>query len=545
MTDQYFLFLLEVGGIQDFIFASNNLQVNIGASALVRTITDVWIKELLNDKKTNFLDLNDAVSLELSEEHIENDDLNVEIVYIGGGNALLLFKTEEDIHAFTAELTKKALINAPGINLAFEQTSIQLKKDNFKEKLSFLRKDLNIKKAASVPLPSIMGLGVSARCAFSGRPAAGIWKDPGGSPRLVSQEIIAKLNHFNQGKIFLNQLTEHIHEIEGYDFVTNSDDFGDKGTSSYIAIVHADGNRMGERIKKLGDVFSFPMDNRKYINLLRAFSESSKAAANKALILTLEKLVGAIQDDKDGQFIQRKLDVQTEHMQSLPRVNIRKKMLPFRPIVFGGDDVTFICDGRLGLALAKEYLGNYGSQIIEGDNKLAVGRAGVAITPSHYPFSRGYELAEELAGYAKQAGKEGSVQSLDWHFGTNGIVESISTIRSRSYQVAGKDLTMRPVCLSGNNGDIYDFSTFETIVKEFQVGEKWAKRRNKVKALPGLLRGGGEKVSAYLENALLPDLPRDSRLMQFDDLKRTGWLVDKCIYFDALEAMDFYVPLEV
>jgi hypothetical protein len=31
-----------------------------------------------------------------------------------------------------------------------------------------------------------------------------------------------------------------------------------------------------------------------------------------------------------------------------------KYLLPFRPIVFGGDDVTFICDGRLGLSLATQ-----------------------------------------------------------------------------------------------------------------------------------------------------------------------------------------------
>jgi hypothetical protein len=542
MTDQYFLFLLEVGGIQDFIFASNNLQVNIGASALVRAITDVWIREFLKGENTNFEKVEDATSIALSKKCIENDGLDVEIVYIGGGNALMLFKGESDIEKFTAALTKKTLIDAPGISLAFEHTEINLKEGSFKEKLSCLRKALNEKKVASVPAPSLMGLGVTARCAFSGKPAAGIWKDPGGNSKLVSQEVIAKLNYFSQGRRFLEQLTDGVEGIEGYEFVTNFDDFGDKGISSYIAIVHADGNRMGERIKELGKNYVFPRDNRKYIDLLRAFSRSSKDAANKALSLTLTKLVESIQTDKDEPFIRRKYDVEPDQLESLPRVSIRKKMLPFRPIVFGGDDVTFICDGRLGLAMAKEYLQNYGDQRL-ADEEQAVGRAGVAITPSHYPFSRGYELAEELAGYAKKAGKDGTVQSLDWHFGTNGIVESIKAIRSHSYQAVGKDLIMRPTRLSDDAE--YDFLTCEYVIKEFQVGKQWSKRRNKVKALPGLLRDGGDKVSAFLENAQLPDLPCDNKLEQLGDLKKTGWAGSRCYYFDALEAIDFYVPLEV
>lgn len=544
MTEQehYYLFLMEVGGIQDFIFASNNLQINIGASALVRSVTDVWIKELLQSKSTNFDNIKDKRNIALNHKQVERDNLDAEIVYIGGGNALILFSKEDDISIFMQELSRKSLLEAPGINLDYAHVSLSLSEDNFKEKFSELRKILSIKKAKITPPPRIMGLGVSARCVFSGKPASGIWKDPGSNSMLVSDEVIKKLGRFKLGEQFLKELFDSDKSSKPFAFITNFDDFGEKGTSSYIAIVHADGNRMGERIKSLGNEFSFPKDNYKYISLLRDFSRSSKNAANEALRLTIQKLIDSIQTEDGEFFIQRKHDVLPEKVSSLPKVIIKSNKLPFRPIVFGGDDVTFICDGRLGLSLAKEYLVNYGNQIL-GDEKPAVGRAGVAITPSHFPFSRGYDLAEELSGYAKNAGHNGEVQSIDWHFGTNGIVESISAIRDRSYKVKNGDLSMRPVKLS-DSGD-YDFLTFEYLVKEFQVGKDWATKRNKVKHLIRLLREGGDSVFAFLNQAHLDNLPVDIKIENLFGLKTKGWFANKCYYFDALEAVDFHIPLEV
>lgn len=545
MEEQYFLFLLEVSGIQNFIFSSNNLRVNIGASSLIRAITDEWVNYLLIEKNTNFANHN-LNSIELTVKGIETDNLDVEIIYIGGGNALMLFRYEAHIEEFTKALTRKALIEAPGINVAMAHLPFAFDIDNFKDKYSELRKTININKAEQAPPPLIMGLGVSARCSFSGKPAAMVWKDPGGNPQLISREVAAKLAQFSQGKHYLNQLTEGIQKAKNYEFISNFDDFGDKGISSYIAIVHADGNRMGERIKALGESLSFPKDNRKYIQLLRNFSKSSKEAAQKALSQTLTTFLDCIQTENGQQIIRRRQGVKPEYYQSLPKVHIHDHKLPFRPIVFGGDDVTFICDGRLGLAMAKEYLVNYNRQYLEeglGQPQPAIGRAGIAITPSHYPFSRGYELAEELAGSAKSIGDNGMTQSLDWHFGTNGIIEPLKTIRSRSYKVDGKDIIMRPVSLS--DASAYNFSSFEYIVKEFQVGDDWAKRRNKFKALIAKLRKGPDEVSAFLANARLPGLPCAIRLKSKDvEISNKGWAGSECYYFDALEAIDFYIPLE-
>lgn len=553
MQNKFFLYLLEVGGIQDFLFSSNNLQVNIGASALVRAITEEWVIAILQDKEINIEYAPYSPTLQFSEKCIENNNLDAEIIYIGGGNALIIFKTEDLIWKFERELSRKVLIEAQGISLVSEYMEIDLDSDNLKERNSELHRSLSKKKTSLQPQGSLLGLGISARCVFSAEPAAGIWDDPGHNPLRVSDQVISKLKYVRVAESYLADIKNH---VEGFTelklgFISNFDDFGEKGVSSYIAIVHCDGNRMGKRLEELGSTLNFPDDNRNYLEILRSFSESSKSAAINALVSTLETLLKSLQFEGNSCFIQQKYNTAGEPLTEaeksmLPRVEVDISKLPFRPLVFGGDDVTFICDGRLGLALAKLFLVHYRNQFLEeglNPKKPPVGRAGVAIIPNHYPFSEGYSLAEELSGLAKQAGDSGTEPSIDWHIGKNGIVKPLSIIRRDQYHTEFGRLLKRPLRL--DNGSDFDFSTFEHINKSFQSDEAWIKRRNKVKALYAVMREGGERVGSFISNSKLPPLPANTYLQTLSKLDQKGWYSGQCYYFDALEALDFYVPLEV
>ena len=70
---------------------------------------------------------------------------------------------------------------------------------------------------------------------------------------------------------------------------------------------------------------------------------------------------------------------------------------------------------------------------------------------------------------------------------------------------------------------------------------KWHGHRNKVIALREVLREGPEATRIFLEGLgeNLPELDRDHAAWQ-----KTGWVGEKCGYFDAIEALDFYVPLK-
>jgi hypothetical protein len=251
--------------------------------------------------------------------------------------------------------------------------------------------------------------------------------------------------------------------------------------------------------------------------------------------------------DSEGKWCWQRQNSSEADQQRLPKVLQNKNregelLLPFRPVVFGGDDVTFVCDGRLGLALARHYLHVYGQQEL-ADGAKAVGRAGIAIVNAHYPFARAYTLAETLAQSAKTVGDDGKLAILDWHFGVNGVLDSLGDIRATSYTVPAGPLHMRPVRLVAKDEfDRRHWGVFDRLVAAFQIQEPWRDMRGKLKDLQTALRSGPLSTRAFCTNYRLPRLPQVDKNQP--DFERDGWFGGQCPYFDALEAMDFFIPLE-
>jgi hypothetical protein len=222
-------------------------------------------------------------------------------------------------------------------------------------------------------------------------------------------------------------------------------------------------------------------------------------------------------------------------------VPIQGDKLPFRPIVFGGDDLTFVCDGRLGLTLAARYLQEFEEETRKVGLKHLHACAGVAVVKVHYPFARAYQLSEALAGSAKRYVRDNppdDFSALDWHFAAGGLLGSLDEIRTREYQVSEGMLTMRPLRLQEQRPEWRTWPRFVHVVEEFT--ENWADRRNKVIALRGALREGIAAVRRFLTayGEKLPTLDES-----VGSLQETGWSGHICGYFDAIEALDFYVPL--
>ncbi|MBI4852372.1 MAG: hypothetical protein HY819_11300 [Acidobacteria bacterium] len=231
-----------------------------------------------------------------------------------------------------------------------------------------------------------------------------------------------------------------------------------------------------------------------------------------------------------------------------------KTYLPFRPIVFGGgEDITFVCDGRLGISLAIKYLNEFERltqelPIMEASVLHATACAGISIVKTHYPFARAYALAEELCKEAKnlrrkivQEKPSWNGSCLDWHFAVSGLSGDIKSIRHREYSVKDGSLTLRPITLRDNpKDDAKAWEVVKTGLIAFQSGE-WAGQHNKVKALREVLRGGKDSVRQFLHYYQLK-LPTVVRTRQ--DFQLTGWYGERCSYFDAIELVDLYIPLK-
>jgi len=563
------LTLLEAAGIQEYIFGSNQLAQNIGASELVTLSTTKWIvdklNEILDPDRHNVKWGDNGV---IYKDTVPEDGWDAEVVYAGGGNSMILFTREETAKLFAEKLTLHLLQHARGLQLVVAHQDFKYEAQPLSEVHNELRGKVakrKLNRPFSIPL---LGLGVTASCVYTGLPAIGLdaEKDVVGEsaakkvksfdddyiPRLISRTVADKLHEEREGKERLHSILPQVRK-HGYEFIYNFDELGSKDDSSYIAVIHADGNQIGKRFEKMAKDHPSSIDNDTYIATLRTFSETMQAKSKRALGATVDYLFSSLEMGDDRE--------KFGGVVPIPTTKNGNRLLPFRPIVFGGDDVTFVCDGRLGLDLATKYLKEFTRpNSPEGDlyGGEVFARAGVAVVKTHYPFSRAYDLAEQLAQQAKNdiddlkmiesddvATVPNSATVIDWHFATTGMMFDITEVRNREY--ADGKLLMRPLLIEENGNTWRHWTNFTSIVTEFQkeTGE-WAGKRNKIKALRDALRGGKTAVSLFLTNYGLGDLPAISEAG--DSVRREGWVnednSDRCAYFDAIEATDYFVSLK-
>jgi hypothetical protein len=545
--------------IQPYIFGSNRLRENVGASYLVGAVTGDWAFKAVR-KVAPRNNLGDGNTL-IDDAWIERDDLDAEVLYAGGGNFVVLFGGDDErakglAKQFTALLSQHVLLEAPGLQLVIAGQQMNWHEEALRDKRNEVFRLLDMQKRKHARSAPLLGLSVTAACRSTGLPATGLVRgikdEP---PYLASDEIRAKVDVATHHGDTPSQADQRLQEIiglpEGYSYPADFDDMGaTPGEYSHIAIVHADGNSVGQRIQEICNQYRKKKQNRDLVQALRHFSLNLAQAAQQALKAVLDSLKREI-DKRGGTSI-----VYEPNKELLIQIDLVKKKnrksdyyyLPFRPIVFGGDDVTFVCDGRLGLSLAAMYLREFEQRTAAAklgkDGGGLTACAGIAIVKSHYPFARAYELADELSKTAKTY-RQGKIAGscLDWHFALSGLGSSITEIRKREYKVEAGDLALRPVTLRANpKHSQRAWPVVVAGINAFQ-GEEWVKRRNKIKALRDSLRDGADAVKHFIvtfnnRQPLPPVLPG------MDEWPLTGWQGGYCGYFDALELVDWFIPLE-
>jgi hypothetical protein len=505
----YTLLTVECGGIQSYVFGSNRLLENVGASYLVAQATEAWIFDALQDAGLKHNVIDPRADNPFASGHLfdNGNAWQAEVIYFGGGNCTILFRSEEGAKAFTAQLSKRALCQAPNLRLEVHSAlwisggDVPLGKAVGK-----LRETMKAAVSCQPQSAPLLGLGVTAFCQETGLPAVK-YEDE----RYLSAEVLAKHEAAEAAK---KQLVSALLDANsGYAFPSELDKLG---------------RSRGERI--------------------RAFSQATKRislAAMKAVVeLLTEKSIEGTHIEGAGTVADLEFVIGERN----------KMLLPVRPIIFGGDDTTFVCDGRIGVALAVEYLRAFEEAAESESREFAkhtdtadlaelmklTACAGVAIVKSHYPFARAYALSEELCSAAKKFRREAHVRgsALDWYFSTSGLYGELETMREREYRTPHGSLTLRPVALHDDDQDrvgAHRWSVIERLTREFQSGE-WAEKRNKAKLLRDALRQGPEATERALSvyELRLPELP---------NFTESGWCEGVCGYFDALELMDIHIPL--
>lgn len=557
----YTLTVLDTVGIQDYIFGSNVLRENIGASELVHQATTRWPFEIVHElgrSNVRAQPVGDPADLD-EALHLEAGNLDAEVLYAGGGNCAVLFSTETAAKEFVTRLSRRALAEAPELDVVAMHVpvswdeSLTDPRQSLAHKLKEALAGLAAKKLDRPLSTPLLGLATTATCRSTGLPAVGTDEDEpdlkvAAEPaRILSAGILAKLRSCADGNRRLEALLPQFGEA-GLHIPHDFDYFGrQEDEISYLAIVHADGNSMGKRIEALRSDLSRPAQNRAYIDAMRAFSRDVITASTQA-VGEISTLLLRHWDPTEDAIVGRTLDHNRDWV-SVGKVQLgsRKKRLyiPFRPLVFGGDDLTFVTDGRLGLALAAAYLESFAAAARRRNNRYLQDLqacAGVAVTKVHYPFARAYGLADDLCRSAKQAYDHGCA-ALDWHFAATGLFGTIDEIRARQYTVPAGHLEMRPVILEEQPGNWRSWAALARVVRDLTLNPIWAQRRNKVVALRSALRDGPDAVVRFRSAFELAELP--ALYPDIPALQSRGWDgAGRCGYFDAVEALEFFVPLD-
>lgn len=505
MVRKLYALILDTVSIQSYIFSTNNLRENVGASYIVEDIYESHLKAgfkaLFPKTQEDYID---AWKNKPEVIHIINDSVDFEVGYIGGGNALVFFKSLESARDFVRYWTKRLLVYAPGVVPAAAIEEFDF--NDFSSSIKNLFKTLRRNKYSFIPETIIRKHGITADCARTGY-SREVWCRR--VDDYVSSVASAKIEAADRANEKMQNFLRCLNLQNKYKFTDEIDKLGQsKGEDSHIAVVHIDGNDISDRVVKHDDLVS-----------LRRFSLSLRKATEEAfkeMLKTIDKNIEKIRDEVD--LIE----------------NDGKIILPLRPIIIGGDDITFVSEGRLGIWLAELFLRSFDSQSVS-DNDSISASAGIAITKTKYPFYRGYRLSEELCRSAKDKRKknENSESWIDFHIAYGGFSGELEEIRSKHYRGAQREnLLMRP----------YSLSSFRELLKALAElrgakSDKQAFPRSKLMELREVLHMGRDAQNLFMEELKA----RGLTLPKYEEFIGSELVRDnQTPYLDMIELTEFY-----
>ncbi len=484
--------LIDITSIQKYVFLSNKLKENLGASFLI------------SDLYNSMVSKNDAVKDIPLKINGEYDG------YMGGGNALLFFNSKVDAEEFVIEWTKSLLVLAPGVTVATAINEWNEGEDKFTNSRDALFDKLRENKSRFISQTIIPRHGISAECKSDGY-SMDVWSNSEGD--YISASTNAKICAFPASK---KKTDEDFNEPLGTNFYFTDllEDLGQsKGSENHIAIVHIDGNSMGDRFKKLNS-----------LEATKQLSKDVEKAVKESFKILLKAIVFELQDEKKKGYLSIK----------------KEGELPIRPIIMGGDDITFACDGRMGIYYAKIFMEAFQNQEDNNGNNLKLSScAGIAVIKTKYPFYKGYQLAEELCANAKskrrEMGNNGSW--LDFHIAYGGFSGSLKEIRDIHYNAALGSLIYRPYKILDSSEN--SFETFISNAKE--LSKKWP--NNKLKELREVLTLGNDAAKIFVSEM-------EARGLELPDIDTKGYnkILFKnrlTLYFDMLELLEYYPKYEL
>lgn len=355
MKNIRYLYGAAVQGIQNFIFQTNELKDIVGASELVDSICTIDFNE--------FGDCNDENS-----------------IVRAAGNIKFIFNEKSDCEKAVREFPKKIQEKAPGITIS--QAVVAFEESDFKQAVDLLESRLRVQRNLLIRSTTLGLMGIR-RSRKTGLPA--VEKNLGND--YLDDATFKKRKDREQATVRICEKAFYRSDIEKSEFLRKKNVAFDieemTNFNDWIAIIHVDGNGLGQVIQKVG----------KKKEEFRTFSKNLDKATKMAAIKSFESIKNKF-DSING-------------------------IIPIRPVVLSGDDLTIIIRADLAIDYTNNFLRAFEEETAKEDSLGKILKdnnvfnsshkltacAGIAFIKSSYPFYYGYKLADILCERAKKRAK--------------------------------------------------------------------------------------------------------------------------------------------
>lgn len=538
------LAMYDVRGIQKYIFQTAKVKDAMGASSLVENIIVDALKDAVEKEKIPIIP--GEISWEKREGRAaklgwygdegpflyrDNQMLDVEVLFVGGGNAYVFYKDEDLCVRINRHMSRYVQEQTYSLQLA---VAFIEKGDNYSEDYQALNDKMASVKANMIISKPLGALPVMKTELKTGYPLS--------ASREYSEEVSTE-------SLLKKKYKSREAQEKGEKQHVNLTH--DKGTDSLLAVVHLDGNNMGLRIREMiHDQTSYE----EAVNRMRLVSNQIRKSYRQVF-------------DEMSQNIQEGARHCREFVSRGDKPYIRR-------IVTAGDDITYVCTAKIALASVEYFCREISKYTLNGkedqDSRKQYGFsvcAGVAFLGSHFPFSIGYEVAESCCDNAKKRAKEpenmdhGRVGNfVDFQYCRNIQTKNLERLRNAEYITSeGNQLLIRPYYIPVDQDGLqklqcvpFCFGQLKKIVKDFQDEENKGLGTNNTKRPATLPRS----FAKQLRNTYPLGKHMLGPWMKF--LKSRGWgmpdgtcdvenLFDQdgtAKWYDALEMMDDYIDLE-
>lgn len=544
-TEKKVLAMYDIRGIQKYIYRTDKVKDAIGASYIVENI----ILEALGASVDCLKEVR-ADCCELSwydengSEHFTEKDLDVQVLFIGGGNAYVLFRNWELCVHVNQMMSKYVLEHTYSLQLT---VAICEKSDDYAEDYRRIQRQMIANKAdmtVSKPVGAFPIMRVEAKTGFP------VVVQDVQSGEEIGEETRLKRAAYQRKKEEQKDL--FVREEQIFDNLVTQ-----RGADSNLAVVHIDGNSMGIRIRQLIEGIC---NYEEAVNKMREISYQITNSYRNAF------------QNMHDHFTNRQMEGK-----GIPG---KKDKFIVREILIAGDDITYVCNARIALESVECFCKEISGKAMVCENDVESIKkygfsvcAGVAFMKSHFPFHIGYDVAEQCCDSAKKRAKSVECRDelkyydkikkgmltlervgnfVDFQICKNIQSRNLEKMREQEYTTkSGEQLLLRPYYISTgksleeeplekNNEKIYSYERLKEGVQYFLRGPETFPRRF-AKQLRNMYSMGENQVmllQAFLESRewQLPD--KEGNLY----FEQEGKKIAK--WYDALEILDYCVGSE-